>query len=416
IVPRAAFASAARFVRARFPSLKIAVSNRINDPRTAEQLLIEGYADLIAMGRPFLADPALMTKARANAFDEINTCIACNQSCLDYVFTGHPVGCSVNPDCNLPGESQYPPLQTPLKVAVVGGGIAGLGAALFLARRGARVVLYEASETLGGQLKMAARIPGKEEFGETIRYYSAAVRRAGVQVLLGRRFDEIEAVAQDWDHVVLAQGSTPRWPTEFPGLDLPYVIDYTDVLERQCPVAFPAVVIGGGGVACDVAKYIVKSADKTRSEGLRYLSAQGAGYDTGLYIENDLAAEAEITLLQRSSRKFAHRVGRTTRWILMQTLETSGVKMRNRLDIRTITPGEVTIFDRVSNCEERLRARTVIVAAGQIPAPAPVGALEKLSIPYTVLGSAAVREGSNAAGTNLTSALRSAYQFAMDIR
>ena len=415
IVPRAAFASAARLVRQRFPSLKVAVSNRINDPRTAEQLLIEGYADVIAMARPFLADPAFVSKARANAFDQINTCIACNQSCLDYVFTGQPVSCSVNPDCNLPGESQYPPLQRPLKVAVAGGGIAGLGAALFLARRGAKVVLYEASETLGGQLKMAARIPGKDEFRETIRYYSVAVCNAGVQVLLGRSFDETEAAAQHWDHVVLAQGSRPRRPAELPGLDLPHVIDYTDVLERQCPVVFPAVVIGGGGVACDVAKYIVKSADKTRSEGHRYLSARGTSHGIGVYLENDPAAETELTLLQRSSRKFAHRVGRTTRWILMQTLENSGVKMRNRLDIRAITSGEVVIFDKVRNREERLQAQTVIVAAGQVPTPAPVEALEKLGIPYTVLGSAAEREGSNAAGTNLTSALSSAYRFAMDL-
>jgi 2,4-dienoyl-CoA reductase (NADPH2) len=412
-VPRAAFASAAHSVRKHFPALRIAVSNRINDPRLGEQLLIDGCADIIAMGRPFLADPALMTKARANHFDQINTCIACNQSCLDYVFSGQPVGCSVNPDCGLAEEGQYPPLQATVRVAVVGGGIAGLGAALFMAKRGAQVVLYEVSDALGGQLKMAARVPGKEEFKETIRYYSVALLHAGVRVLLGRTFDEVEAETGNWDHVVLAQGSTPRWPVDLPGIDLPQVIDYTAVLEGQCPVTFPVVVIGGGGVACDIAKYLVQSSDRVRRAAHQYLLTHSAAQNIHDYLDDDHSTVADVTLLQRSGRKFAHRVGRTTRWILMQTLEEAGVKMRNNLEIRAITNEGVIIVNRTKTREERLEARTVIVAAGQVPAAAPIAALERKRIPYTILGSASEAGERNSAGTNLTSALRSAYRWAM---
>lgn len=368
-VPRAAFASAARYVRNRFPSLKIATSNRINDPRIGEQLLIDGYADVIAMGRPFLADPELVTKAKVNAFDEINTCIACNQSCLDYVFTGQPVGCSVNPDCGLPGEGQYPPLAHPLNVAVAGGGVAGMGAALFLARRGARVVLFEASDALGGQLKMAARIPEKGEFAETVCFYSGAVRRAGVEIRLGESFNETSLESVAWDHVVLAHGSVPRRLDRIPGLNLPHVVDYTDVLERGYPVAFPVVIIGGGGVACDVAKYLDKQHSLLRENGHRYLKAQTEAFDIDRYLDADTRvnefAGLAITLLQRSSRKIGYRVGRTTRWILMQAIEKAGVAMRNQVDVLEVKPDAVIIYDRARKSNVELPARTVIVAAGQ---------------------------------------------------
>lgn len=383
-VPRAAFAEVSARLRRRFPQLAFAASNRINDPRLAERLLSDGCADIIAMGRPFLADAALPEKARRGAFDEINTCIACNQSCLDFVFTeGQPVGCSVSPDCALPQEGRYPLLAVSKRIAVVGGGIAGLGAALFLARRGARVTLFESSDRLGGQLQLAARVPDKQELAETIRFYSHAVRAAGVEVLLGRPFTASEIPVERWDHVILATGSRPRRLDDIPGVDLPHVIGYEDVLEGDAPVLFPAVIIGGGGVACDVAKYLIGRVGPGQS----------------------------LTLLQRSSRKLAHKVGRTTRWVILRNLENAGVAMLRGMGVLGVTPTSVLVAARVDGRRQDLPARTVIMAIGQLPVPGPADALRKQGVPFTIIGAACAGRVSN---TNITSALREAYEFAMD--
>lgn len=381
-VPRAAFAGVAAGLRARFPQLTFAVSNRINDPRHAERLLEDGCADVIAMGRPFLADAALAEKARRGAFEEINTCVACNQSCLDFVFTGgKPVGCSVAPDCALPGEGEYPPLAAARTVAVIGGGIAGLGAAVFLARRGARVSLFESSGRLGGQLQLAARVPDKQEFHETIRYYAHAARQAGVDIRLGRPFSDEDARGRSWDHVVVATGSEPRRLDGVAGVDLPHVVDYRNVLENDRDVAFPAVIIGGGGVACDVAKYLIKR-----------------------------GAASNLTLLQRSSRKFAYKVGRTTRWVLMKELASAGVSLRRAVDVLRVTPAEVFVRDRAGGREQSLPAKTVIIAAGQRPVAGPAELLRTRGTPFTVIGAARADRVFN---TNITSALREAYEFAL---
>ncbi|NNN04927.1 MAG: FAD-dependent oxidoreductase [Elusimicrobia bacterium] len=382
-VPRAAFAGVSARLRARFPGLIFAASNRINDPRLAERLLRDGCADMIAMGRPFLADAALADKARRGAFAEINTCIACNQSCMDFIFaSGDPVGCSVAPDCARPEEGRFPPLAASKRVAVAGGGIAGLGAALFLARRGARVTLFESENRLGGQLQLAARVPDKQEFVETIRYYSHAALQAGVEIRLGRAFTADDVAAEPWDHVVLATGSRPRRLDDIPGIDLPHVIDYRDVLENDRHIAFPAVIIGGGGVACDVAKYLIRRAE----------------------------AGVSVTILQRSSRKLAHKVGRTTRWVLMKELEGAGVTMLKSVDVRRVTPSEVDVIDRVEGRERSIAAGAVIVAAGHLALSGPVDDLRRQGIPFTAVGASRAAEVCN---TNITSALREAYEFAM---
>ena len=414
VVPRAAFVSASQRVRQRFPNLLTAISNRINDPRTGEAILLAGDADVVAMARPFLADPALVTKARANQFDAINTCIACNQSCLDYVFTGRAVGCSVNPGCGLPSENRWPALKKSLTVGIVGGGIAGMGVALFLALRGARVVLFEASHQLGGQLRMAASIPDKSEFNETVRYYSHAIRSAGVDVRLGERFDADTLNRQHWDHIVLAQGSQPRRLADLPGVNLPHVRDYTEVLAGRCPVALPVVIVGGGGVACDVAKYLSQQTQTAGVAWHRFLKDWGpkssAAPDVLESTTMPNADQAPITLLQRSSRKFAHRVGRTTRWILMEELHRAGVAMRSRIDIQEITPTGVLIYDRGRDVTELVPAHSVIMAVGQEPSPAPLAALQALAVPYSMVGAARGDSG----GANLTSTLSGAYQLAME--
>jgi len=411
VVPRAAFASAATYIRKKIPSLKVSVSNRISDPCLAEQLLIDGCADVIAMGRPFLSDYALADKARRNLFSDINTCIACNQSCLDFVFTGKPVGCSVSPDCGLAGEGVYPGFADSKKVAVAGGGIAGLGAALFLARRGAQVTLFEASTRLGGQLQLAAQIPDKQEFKETIRYYVHSLQRAGVDIRLGRSFTESEIGAMSWDYVVLATGSKPRRLDEgIPGIDLPHVISYLDLLENKCPVAFPVVIIGGGGVACDIAKYLHNHAGRYWLAGQRYLEPLAGRYGFQHYLDAAPEVDKRITLLKHSSRKFAHKIGRTTRWILMQELKRAGVTMRKQLNIVRVTPAEVVIFDRLTKQEENIPATTVITASGHQPISGPTAALDRYGIPHVTIGAARAGTRSN---TNITSALREAYETAL---
>lgn len=412
VAPRAAFASATRLVRKRYPDLKLCVSNRINDPRVAENLLIDGEADMVAMARPFLADAALVSKARRNAFDEINPCIACNQNCLDYVFAGQPVGCSVNPEAVLPGEGHYPPLAQPLHVAVVGGGIAGMGAALFLARRGARVDLFEESHALGGQLKLAMQVPDKSEFHGTVRYYTQALYEAGVQVHLGTRFGAERLADGRYQHVVLASGCLPRKPDAIPGADAPHVLQYTDVLEKGCPVAYPVAIIGGGGVACDVAKFLVKRRTEQRDAAHAYLRAYNSDGSLAQYLDADTTPAAEVTMLQRSSRKFAMRLGRTTRWIQMGQMERLNIGMRNKLELLSIEPDGVRILDKRTKQEELVPARTVVLAAGHVPRTELVDALAAAGVPYSVIG-AADTEGDASRATNLSSAMGQAYQLAM---
>ena len=409
LAPRAAFVSAATHIRQLYPQLKIAASNRINDPRLAEQLLADGSADVIAMARPFLADPNLAEKARRNAFDEINTCIACNQSCLDYVFTGKAVGCSVNPDCCTPTEGQYPPIRQHGRIAVAGGGIAGLGTACFLARRGARVTLFESTTSLGGQLQLAVRVPDKAEFAETVRYYVQAAHQAGVELRLGQPFDEAAAASASWDFVVVAVGSEPVVPC-LPGIDLPHVVSYVDVLRDNCPVAFPVVIIGAGGVACDVAKYIIERAGQYWRTASAYLAPVSERFELGPYLETAGPVARGVTLLQRSSRKVAYKIGRTTRWILVQELERAGVRMRNRIRIQQITPTGVEILDAATGQEETVPADTVIIAAGQHPRQGPLELLRSRGIPHAVIGAA------NAEGAaSITTSLRSAYDLAMEL-
>lgn len=410
VAPRAAFASATRMVRERFPTLKLCASNRINDPRTAETLLMDGTADMIAMARPFLADPALISKAQANDFDDINPCIACNQNCLDYVFAGEPVGCSVHPQAVREEEGSFTPLATQKRVAVIGGGIAGMGVALFLARRGAEVDLFESASELGGQLLLAISVPDKQEFAGTLRYYRQALLRAGVRLKLNTLFDTEDPDLPAYDHIMVATGCEPRTPN-IPGIDLPHVRQYTDVLGLRCPVQTPVVIIGGGGVACDLAKYVVKSADNLRNQAHVYLEGWTKDDSVDLQKRADPPRPASVTIIQRSSRKFAMRLGRTTRWIQLEEMSRLGVNMRNRLEILEITPEAVCILDKRTQEIETIPAKSVIVAAGHEPRLSLTDTLSARNIPFTVVGSA-LTEGTGTVAANISSSLSSAYRAA----
>ncbi|MEN3810993.1 FAD-dependent oxidoreductase, partial [Chromobacterium piscinae] len=263
-----------------------------------------------------------------------------------------------------------------------------------------------------GQLRLAARIPQKEEFAATIRHYRGELLRAGVEVRLGRRFDEDAIGAARWDHVALAQGAAPRRPEGVPGLELPHVRDYAEVLEQGCPVAFPVVVIGGGGIACDLAKYLAAQRGGLARNARAYLARRLPAEALAPYLDGGADEdEPAITLLQRSGRKFAHRVGRTTRWILMDALRRGGVRLLGRAEVAEVTADAVIVRER-GGALRNLPARSVVIAAGQAPRFGPEDALRRAGIPYTVLGAA----DGGLAGVNLAAALEAAYRFAMELR
>lgn len=409
VVPRAGFSPVAASIKARFPALTVCVSNRINEPRLAEQLLQDGVADMVSMARPFLADPDIMNKARANQFDLVNTCIACNQSCLDYVFTGQPVGCSVNPECGDENEGRLAPFARPLTIAVVGGGLAGMAAALYAANRGARVELFEQSLALGGQLNMARSIPNKDEFGETIRYFEKSLMARGVAIRCGTNVDAGMIVNGGWDHVFIATGTVPAVPPNIPRADGANVLTFDQVLRDKVPVQFPAVVIGGGGVACDLAKYLAHDYEQRRNATphLRQVASSfDARFVPDAYLETGSASAAPVTVLQRSSKKFAYKLGRTTRWIVMKALEDAKVNMLKGRDILGITADGVRVLNRKTKTEELVEARTVVLAAGQTPSRELEAVCREAGTPYTLIGSALDQD----AVVSITSATKSAFR------
>lgn len=413
--PQAAFSSLALRVKRRFPHLLTCVSNRINDLRHAEELLIEGVADMVAMGRPFLADRQIVAKSREQRFDDVNSCIACNQDCLDHMFLGEEVGCSVNPECGTRIDGIEPDALPPgTRIAVVGGGLSGMSAAYHLRRRGAEVTLFERDEMLGGQMLLAARIPSKSEFLATVRHLARKVRHSGVKVLLEREFTSADARSGEWSHVVLATGTEPN----FRAGDNPYadtaqldgavqVLSGYEVLRQDLPVAFPVVIYGGGGVACDIAKFLLN-----RSRRLDVAEAYLGAHQVESLVGTLPAlpqADVQITIAQRSSKKVGYRLGRTTRWITMNQLEASGVRML-RSAVLSRSEGEALVFD-IKGQAERLSARTLIVATGQQPRYEAVrDVLAAAGIPSTVIGAA----GSTASDpASISSSMKSGYAFAM---
>ena len=329
-VPRAAWAFAARRVK-KAVTIPVIASNRINDPKLAEALLADGTADLVSMARPLLADPEFAKKAREGRADEINTCIACNQSCLDRIFTERPASCLVNPRAGNEIEFASVPATAPKRIAVVGGGPAGMAFAVTAAERGHRVTLYEAADKLGGQLNLAVVVPGKSEFNETMRYFRVRLARLGVEVKLGERVDADALLAGSFDEIVLAAGVKPRVP-DLPGVDRPNVASYVDVLTGRQQVGRRVAIIGAGGIGFDVAEFLVGEAD----ESLRPDKFFGAwrvdptvaagGMDTA-QVGRSQQPRREVHMFQRKAEKLGANLGKTTGWIRKGRLRDAGVEM-----------------------------------------------------------------------------------------
>ncbi len=366
-VPRGAFSWATRKLKGHV-SLPLVTTNRINDPQVADEILARGDADMVSMARPFLADAELLSKAQSGRADEINTCIGCNQACLDQIFVGKVTSCLVNPRaCH---ETKMPIVAaTALKnLAVVGAGPAGLAFAINAAARGHHVTLFDAQGEIGGQFNIAKQIPGKEEFYETLRYYRRMIDVTGVTLKLNHY-----AVADDllaFDEVILASGIEPRKPP-IDGIDHPKVLTYLDVLRDKTPVGSRVAIVGCGGIGFDTAMYLSQPGEPT-SQSIADFCVEW-GIDTSLQQAGGLRPEGphlarsprQIVMLQRKASKPGEGLGKTTGWIHRTTLLSRGVKMIPAVSYQKIDDAGLHVL--IGNEARTLEVDNVIICAGQEP-------------------------------------------------
>ena len=379
-VPRGAFAWVTQKMRKALRgaglNIPLITSNRINMPEVAEAILAEGCADMVSMARPFLADAEFVAKAAAGRRDEINTCIACNQACLDHTFKGKLASCLVNPRAGHETTLLLRRLDASAgrrkRVAVVGAGPAGLAAATTLAERGHEVHLFESAAEIGGQFNMAKRIPGKEEFSETLRYFARRIQLTGVQLHLSRRVAAADLVAQKFDEVVLATGVRPRDP-KIPGADLPHVLSYIDVLLHGRPVGARVAVVGAGGIGFDVAEFLVTAPGHSPTLNLHEWLAEWGVADPasvrgGVVRARPAPPVRQVTLLQRKAGKLGKGLGKTTGWIHRAALQMKQVEMIGDVNYERITPqGLFVTYGDKRRDGQLIECDTVVLCAGQEP-------------------------------------------------
>ncbi|TXH67628.1 MAG: NADPH-dependent 2,4-dienoyl-CoA reductase [Thiothrix sp.] len=366
-VPRAAFTWATHKVR---QSLKIPVitSNRINMPEVAEAVLMRGDADMVSMARPFLADPEFMLKAEQGRPAEINTCIACNQACLDHIFDGKLTSCLVNPRACHEQELVITPTQQVKKLAVIGAGPAGLAFAVTAAQRGHQVTLYDANPEIGGQFNLAKQIPGKQEFYETLRYFKHQLEKYAVQLRLGQLVTPAELEATDADEIILATGINPRVPA-IPGIDHPKVLLYTEVI-KGAKVGKTVALIGAGGIGFDVAELLTHDQDDSSSNISSFMAKWGVDMSMQVpgCVHAELApspSERTIYLLQRKTSKVGDGLGKTTGWIHRADLKRKGVHMLSGCEYQQIDDQGLHLS--IKGEAQVLAVDTIIICAGQEP-------------------------------------------------
>lgn len=381
-VPRAAFTWVTRRFR-RELSVPVVTSNRINTPEVAEAVLARGDADMVSMARPFLADADFVVKAASGRADEINTCIGCNQACLDHVFSGKMTSCLVNPRACHETELTIAPAQQSRNIAVVGAGPAGLAFATTAARRGHQVTLFDAADEIGGQFNIAKQIPGKEEFFETLRYFKRQIELTGVRLQLSTPVDGALLREGGYDEIVLATGIRPRTPA-INGVDHPSVLSYLDVLRDKQPVGDRVAIIGAGGIGFDVAEYLTHGETSPATDIVQFMQQWGVDMDLEARggIEG-VSAEVEpsprqVSLLQRKASKVGGGLGKTTGWIHRLGLEKKGVQMIPGCRYERID--DEGLHFSVGDKEHLLAVDNVIICAGQDPRRDLLAELEDLSV------------------------------------
>ena len=393
-VPRGAFTKVTARLKGEV-SIPLVTTNRINMPDVAEKILAEGDADMVSMARPFLADADLVLKAAEDRADEINTCIGCNQACLDHTFSGKLTSCLVNPRACHETELTYVKTSKPKAIAVVGAGPAGLAFATVAAERGHKVTLFDAGSEIGGQFNVAKLIPGKEEFYETLRYFRVMLDKYQVDVRLNTRVSAEDLKAGGFDEVILATGVKPRTP-EIEGIDHPKVIGYLDALLERKPVGQKVAVIGAGGIGFDVSEFIVHKGTSAAVDTDHFMREWGVDLSVehrgGIQgVEPEVPEPArEVYLLQRKASKVGKNLGKTTGWIHRTSLKNRQVQMVPGVTYRKIDDEGLHITVTPKGAEQGedrvLPVDTIIVCAGQEPLRELQSDLEAAGLPVHLIG------------------------------
>jgi 2,4-dienoyl-CoA reductase (NADPH2) len=366
MVPRAAFSWVTKRMMGEV-NVPLITTNRINTPEIAEKILSNGHADMVSMARPFLADPEFINKAIANKSNEINTCIACNQACLDHAFKGEIASCLVNPLACHETEIIVNNTKTPKRIVVVGAGPAGLSYATTAAKRGHKVTLIEKSNSIGGQFNMAKKIPGKEEFYETLRYFDVMLQKYNVQIHLNTTFEP--AMAKKYDNVILATGIIPRKP-KIKGINHPKVVSYIDVLNDKVKIGSKVALIGAGGIGFDVAEYLSHKGESSFLKTKLFMEEWGVDMNFtargGIQKvkPKPLETKRQIYLFQRKSGKVGASLGKTTGWIHRFSLRNKNIKMINNVKYNKIDDKGLNYFK--NNKEFILDVDHIVICAGQL--------------------------------------------------
>ncbi|PZR89537.1 MAG: NADPH-dependent 2,4-dienoyl-CoA reductase [Stutzerimonas stutzeri] len=356
VVPHGAFAEATRRIKAAV-SIPVTASNRINLPEDAERLIAEGAADLISMARPFLADAAFVNKVEQGRPELINICIACNQACLDHYFTDQVISCLVNPRAAREGEFSDLPAERSKRVAVVGGGVAGISAALEAGRRGHDVTLYEAAPEIGGQFTLAARVPGKEDYGRAIEGFKRQLDEAGIHVRTGHRISIDALGRENFDDVIVSTGVVARL-LDIPGGDDPRVVGYTSILDGSVRAGERVIIIGAGGIGHDVALFVGLGDDHGPQSVEEFEERWGVNSKPHPHL-----SRRTVTMLKRSPGSFGRSLGKSTGWILRKELKDLGVRQIGEAKYLKIDAEGLHI--EVEGRAEVLPADTIVVCAGQ---------------------------------------------------
>ena len=390
MVPRAAFSWITSRVKAEL-TIPVIATNRINDPQIAEDILANGQADMVCMARPFLADPDFVNKAAADQAEQINTCIACNQACLDHVFQNKRASCLVNPRACYETELNFSAATTRKKIAVVGAGPAGLAFSVYAAQRGHEVHLFDKSHQIGGQFNYAKQIPGKEEFYETLRYFGRMLELHAVKLFLNSEQTADSLKAAGFDEVVLATGIVPR-DIGLKGSEHAKVLSYLDVLRDHKAVGKTVAIVGAGGIGFDVAEYLTEPHSLTLQPEawLKDWGIDKNYQSRGALLPDELPppAERKVYLLQRKTSKVGAGLGKTTGWVHRASLKKKGVEMIAGVNYLNVDDNGLWI--EIAGEERCLDVDNVIICAGQEPFRALVAGLEQHGIKPHLIGGADV--------------------------